>query len=109
MSTAIDPAKRGLERTRIERGMLNFRPEQKQALPAHRADWSDPIDRGSARLPGLLAIAGHIGEPGPSPLDIPHVYNIVFFVDTSIYNLFKKYTNKQFFELFIYKNYIDVI
>ena len=57
------------------------------------------------RLPGLLAIAGHIGEPGPSPLDIPHVYNIVFLVDTSIYNSFKKSTNKRFFELFIYKNY----
>ena len=45
--------------------MLDFRPEEKQELPAHRADRSDPIDRGSARFPGLLAIAGRIGEPGP--------------------------------------------
>jgi len=34
---AIDPAKRGLERRRIEPTMLDFRPGPKRVLPAHRA------------------------------------------------------------------------
>jgi hypothetical protein len=37
-STAFDPAKRALERTRIERDMLDFRPGLERALPAHRAE-----------------------------------------------------------------------
>jgi len=35
---AIDPAKRGLERTRIELAVLDFCPGAKRAPPAHRAD-----------------------------------------------------------------------
>jgi hypothetical protein len=35
-STAVDPAKRDLERTRIESVVLDFRPEAERALPAHR-------------------------------------------------------------------------
>jgi len=51
-ANAIDPAKRGLERTRIELAVLDFRPGAKRALPA-----TVPIDRidrsflfGNARL-----------------------------------------------------------
>ncbi|KAF9650102.1 hypothetical protein BDM02DRAFT_3127881 [Thelephora ganbajun] len=45
-SDAVDPAKRGLERTKIEPTMLDFRPGAKRALPAHRAE----SDRRSAFL-----------------------------------------------------------
>jgi hypothetical protein len=38
MRNAVDPAKRALERTRIEREMLNFRPGVELVLPAHRTD-----------------------------------------------------------------------
>ena len=34
---AVDPAKRGLARMRIELAALNFCPEPERALPAHRA------------------------------------------------------------------------
>jgi len=37
MADAVDPAKRGLERTRIELEMLNSRPGGERVPPAHRA------------------------------------------------------------------------
>ena len=41
-SNRVDPAKHGSQQTRIELAMLDFRPDEKRALPAHRA--SDRID-----------------------------------------------------------------
>ena len=55
-SNRVDPAKRGSTRMRIELAVLDFRPDEKRALPAHRAsDGIDGIDRDfpfqNARLP----------------------------------------------------------
>jgi len=38
IGNTVDPAKRALERTRIELAALDFRPGAERALPAHRAD-----------------------------------------------------------------------
>jgi len=38
MSNGRDPAKRAIERKRIEQDMLDFRTGIERALPAHRAD-----------------------------------------------------------------------
>jgi len=55
-SAAVDPAKHALKRTRIERDMLDFRPEEKRACQLTAR--IDGIDRdflfGNAQLP-LLA------------------------------------------------------
>jgi hypothetical protein len=74
-STAVDPAKRDDERTRIEHRTLGFRPGTKRALPA--TGRIDGIDRaflfGNARLPAPTrvalrpAIAGRTGGRGLSP------------------------------------------
>ena len=66
MGIAADPAKRGLKRTKIERDMLNFRPEEKRASqPTARIDG---IDRdflfGNARSP-----CSHPGSPPPLARD----------------------------------------
>ena len=66
-STACDPAKRGLERTRIGPAMLNFRPGGKPSTPAHPR--IDRIDRaflfGNARhpvlAPGCTPFPSHLG------------------------------------------------
>jgi hypothetical protein len=63
-SNAVDPAKRGAKRTRIELAMLDFRPDEKRALPAHRAsDRIDGIDRDfpfrDARLPSWAGQGSH--------------------------------------------------
>ena len=45
-SNWVDPAKCGAKWTRIELAMLDFRPDKKQALPAHHtSDQIDGIDR----------------------------------------------------------------
>ena len=53
MSNAVDPAKRGVERTRIELTMLDFRPGEKRACQLTAR--IDGIDRtfpfGNARFP----------------------------------------------------------
>ena len=66
---AVDPAKCGSKRTRNELAMLDFRPDEKRALPAHRAsDRIDGIDRDfpfrNARLPsGGRQGSHHLSRP----------------------------------------------
>jgi hypothetical protein len=74
---AVDPAKRGLERTNIEPAMLDFRPGAKRACQLTAQ--IDGIDRdflfGNARPPLLapgvqllpLVFGGYTGGQGPSP------------------------------------------
>jgi len=75
MSNAVDPAKRGAERTKIECRTLEFRLGAKRAQSATAR--IDGIDRaflfGNARFPAptrvalRLAIAGHTGGQELSP------------------------------------------
>ena len=74
---AFDPAKDRKKRTRIEPGMLDFRPGENRAMPAHpRIDGIDrdflfgnvlqpSLHRGCSTLP--LAFGGLIGKQGPGP------------------------------------------
>ena len=68
MSTAVDPAKRDVERTRIELAMLNFCSGSERALPAHGGHpiafpfWESGLPASPTRLTLRFAIVGHTGE-----------------------------------------------
>ena len=67
-STAVDPAKRDVERTRIELAMLDFRPGSKRAPPAHGGRpiafpfWESGPPSPPTRFTLRFAIAGYTGE-----------------------------------------------
>jgi putative transposon-encoded protein len=72
-STAVDPAKRDVERTRIELAMLNFCPGPERALPAHSGRpiafpfWEHGPPGPPTRFTIRFAIAGYAGEWRPGP------------------------------------------
>ena len=74
----VDSAKRGLEQTRIKPTVLDFRSDEKRALPAHRAsDRIDGIDRGfpfrNARLPSWAGV----GRQGSHHSSRPYILFIL--------------------------------
>jgi hypothetical protein len=77
-STAVDPAKRDVERTRIELAMLDFRPGSERALPAHGGRpiafpfWEHGPLGPPTRFTLCFAIAGYTGEQrhGPRKCDL---------------------------------------
>jgi len=64
-SNAVDPAKCGLKRTRIERDMLNFYPEETRACRSPRG----LMGLMATSFLGTRGLPAHLGSPPPLACD----------------------------------------